>query len=126
MIKMKKEGMTLKGLASHFNVSESTVEYHVYPELREKRKIYALQRMQRVRDSWTPEQVAESNRKTAEYLKRKAQIQPEYIKYNTIGHNKYSKTEKAVEVRKKYYKKNIQKFREMNRKKYLNRKDKMK
>lgn len=124
MRKLKLQGKTLKELSEIFHCSETTIEYWVYPEQQEKKKIKAKERMRSIRESWSPEQKQINNIKIAETLKRKRTIQPEYIKYNTLEHNKYSKSEKAVETRKKYYAREIEKMKFQNKKNYLKHREK--
>lgn len=111
MLKMKKQGVKHKQLAKHFKVSDSTIDYWLYPYLRERK---------RIRND-DPEKKKASTRKT---VARKRKIQPEYNKYNYFLSNLYYKTEKGKKARWAYRKRNIEKMRLKEKENYYKHREK--
>ena len=98
MLKMKRQGVKHNQLAKHFKVSDSTIDYWLYPYLRERKRI-------RNEDL---EKKKASLRKT---LARKRKIQPEYRLYNKILQRKSYKTEARRKYNREYRKKHKEKIR---------------
>lgn len=105
LLKMKRQGVKHKQLAKHFKVSDSTIDYWLYPYLRERK---------RIRND-DPEKKKASVRKT---VARKRKIQPEYNKYNLALSSKYYKSEKGKKARREYRQKNIEKIRQKEKESY--------
>lgn len=111
MLKMKRQGIKHKQLAKHFKVSDSTVDYWLYPHLRERKRIR----------SEDLEKKKVSLRKT---VARKRKIQPEYKKYNLYLQSKYYKSENGKKARREYRKKHLTKMREKDKVNYYKHRDK--
>lgn len=111
MLKMKRQGVKHKQLAKYFKVSDSCIDYWLYPHLRERKRTR----------NYGPEKKRISVLKT---LKRKRQIQPEYNKYNNALSNKYYKTKEGKKARREYRKKNKAYFLKKDKEYYYKHREK--
>lgn len=105
MLKMKRQGIKHKQLAQYFKVSDSTIDYWLYPYLRKRKRI-------RNED---PEKQKASVRKA---VARKRKIQPEYKQYNKVLHKIYYKSEKGKKARREYRQRNLEKIRAKDKENY--------